>query len=122
MARDNRLYPRAGVKWPLVLLTLEGHIFGQTLDLSPGGALIRSLEKPNLVDSFQLILKPPGRRSFLNITATRVWITTLILGNDTPVHGAGIRFTNICHDDRQFLEDRVLKHLKGRCGIADCRL
>ena len=101
---EKRLHPRAEIKWPIVLMTTGGHIFGQTLDLSLGGALIRSWEKPDLINSFSLIFKPPTRRSFMMVTARKVWETTFLLDSNTTVHVLGLRFTEIIDDDLQFLD------------------
>jgi hypothetical protein len=103
MREEKRMHPRAGIKWPTVLMTSKGHIFGQTLDLSLRGALIRSWEKPDLIDSFALIFKPPRRRSFMTVTAVKVWATTSRLDSKTTVHVLGVRFTEILDDDLQFL-------------------
>jgi hypothetical protein len=104
MREEKRLHPRAEIKWPIVLMTTAGHIFGQTLDLSVGGALIRSWEKPDLISSFSLIFKPPTRRSFMTVTARKVWETTFRLDSNTIVHVLGLRFTEIIDNDLQFLD------------------
>jgi hypothetical protein len=64
MESEHRRQPRAKVRWPVVLLAANGHIFGQTLDISLNGALIRPWEKPELADSFRLILKPRSAGPF----------------------------------------------------------
>ena len=107
MREDKRRHPRAGIKWPTVLLTTKGHIFAQTLDLSLKGALIRSWEKPDLMDSFAVIFKPPNRRSFMTVTAVKVWATTFSLDSKTKVHVSGVRFTEILDDDLQFLRNII---------------
>ena len=103
MREEKRRHPRAGIKWPTVILTTKGHIFAQTLDLSLKGALIRSWEKPELMNSFAIIFKPPSRRSFMTVTAVKVWATTLGLDSKTTVHVSGVRFTEILDEDLQFL-------------------
>jgi len=112
MEPDHRRQPRARVRWPVVLLAANGHIFGQTVDISLGGALIRSWEKPELADSFRLILKPPERRPFLTVTARQVWLTTFHEDSQTPLHGVGVQFTHVPDDDRRFLCDIILQHLE----------
>ena len=112
MEPEHRRQPRAKVKWPVVLLAANGHIFGQTLDISLEGALIRSWEKPELADSFRLILKPPERRPFLTVTVTQVWRTTFHGDCQTLVHDVGVEFLHVPDDDRSFLSDRILQHLK----------
>jgi hypothetical protein len=112
MKPEHRRQPRARVRWPVVLLAANGHIFGQTLDISLKGALIRSWEKPELADSFPLILKPPERRPFLTVTARQVWFTTFHGDSQTLVHGVGVEFVHILDDDRTFLSDKILQHLK----------
>jgi hypothetical protein len=111
MELEHRRQPRAKVRWPVVLLAVNGHIFGQTLDISLKGALIRSWEKPQLADSFDLILKPPERRPFLKVTAKQVWFTTFNGDHQTLLHGVGVEFLHILDDDRNFLSDRILQHL-----------
>jgi len=112
MREEKRRHPRAELKWPTVLITKQGHIFGQTLDLSLGGALIRSWEQPDLIDGFALIFKPPGRRSFMTVTATKVWATTFRLDSKAVVHVMGVRFTEILADDLHFLDSIVSDRLK----------
>ena len=104
MREEKRQHPRAEIKWPIVLITTKGHIFGQTLDLSLGGALMRSWEKPDLVDGFALIFKPTNRRSFMTVSAERVWATTFRLDSKTTVHVLGVRFTEIFDEDLRFLD------------------
>jgi hypothetical protein len=100
----------------VVLLAANGHIFGQTLDISLEGALIRSWEKPELTESFRLILKPPERRPFLTVTARQVWLTTFHEDCQILLHGVGVEFLHILDDDRRFLSDRVLQHLNANWG------
>jgi hypothetical protein len=116
MEPEHRRQPRAKVKWPVVLLAANGHIFGQTLDISLEGALIRSWEKPELADPFRLILKPPERRPFLTLTARQVWLTTLHWDGRTPVHGVGVEFLHIPEADRSFLSDTILQNLPVNWG------
>jgi len=97
----------------VVLLAANGHIFGQTLDISLNGALIRSWEKSKLADSFRLILKPPERRPFLTVTARQIWFTTFNGDPQTLLHGVGVEFLYMPDDDRRFLSDKILENLKG---------
>ncbi|HYR01843.1 MAG TPA: PilZ domain-containing protein [Syntrophobacteria bacterium] len=116
MEPEHRRQPRAKVRWPVVLLAANGHIFGQTLDISLNGALIRSLEKPELADSFRLILKPPERRPFLTVTARQVWLATFHGGCQTLLHSVGVEFLCMPDDDRRFLSDKILENLKANSG------
>ena len=111
MREEKRRHPRAEIKWPAVLITTEGHIFGQTLDLGLGGALIRSLEKVDRVDTFTLIFKPPLRKSFMTVTAKEVWATTVRLDTNTRVHLLAVRFTEIFEGDLQYLGSVISNRL-----------
>jgi hypothetical protein len=112
MEWETRRQPRARVKWPVVLLATNGHIFGQTVDISLEGALIRTWEKPEVVDSFNLILKPPGRKPFLNVTAKKAWLTTFSWDPQTTLHGLGVEFIRMLDDDRRFLSGRIREYLE----------
>ncbi len=111
MREEKRQHPRAAIKWPTVLITTAGHIFGQTVDLSLGGALFCSWEQPEVVDSCDLIFKPPRQRSYMTVTAKEVRVTTCRLDHKTIVHGLGVRFTEIFDADRQFLSKVISNHL-----------
>ena len=115
MEWDQQTQPRARVKWPVVLLASNGHIFGQTVDISLAGALIRSWERPELMESFNLILKPPGRKPFMNVTAKKAWLTTFSWDHQTPLHGLGVEFIGMLADDRDFLANRISEYL-GKTG------
>jgi hypothetical protein len=112
MEWENRRQSRARVKWPVVLLASNGHIFGQTVDISLEGALIRSWERPELMESFNLILKPPGRKSFMTVTAKKAWLTTFSWDHQTTLHGLGVEFTGMLDDDRHFLASRISEYLE----------
>lgn len=100
------------MKWPVVLLATNGHIFGQTVDISLEGALIRSCEKPELADRFDLILKPPGRKPFVTVTAKKAWLTSFSWDPQTTLHGVGVEFIDMLDDDRRFLSSRICEHLE----------
>ena len=112
MREERRRHPRVEIKWPAVLITTKGHIFGQTLDLGLGGALIRSLERADLVDTFTLIFKPSLRKSFMRVTAEEVWATTVRLDSNTRVHLLAVRFIEIFDDeDLHFLKSVISNHV-----------
>jgi hypothetical protein len=111
MTEEKRRHPRTEIKWPAVLITEGGHVFGQTLDLSIGGALIRSWEKPDFLSSFALIIRPPIRRLSMRVTAERVWATTFRLDSKTKVHAVGVRFIEVVDDDLEFLNRVISQRL-----------
>jgi hypothetical protein len=106
-----RAHQRLGVdvRWPVTLVTAQGHIEGETQAITSRGMLISCLQAPPMEGSFQVLVKVPNRQT-LSAIGKSVW--TSIAGVDKGVvHlGTEIEFSSISDGDRQFLQGIIARH------------
>ena len=98
---ENRRHHRARIKWPVVMTTSNGLVDGQTQNVSLGGAFIRCSEKPDLEDSFRLVMSSKDR--LVLVIAEIVWSNGRKSEGKSAHHEMGIRFTKLSGNDRTFL-------------------
>ena len=107
---EKRQFPRVETTWPVVIVSPDAHIAGETKDLSVDGALILCQDMPELENTFQLVLKPSKQRA-IQVHAERVWSVNINFDGKRVLSGMGVRFTEICYDDRQFLKNVISSYL-----------
>ena len=95
---------RINIAWPVVVITPNGILDGETQNLSLGGAALRCRQVPDLSDSFRVVLKPSERKILL-ATAEIIWSDICI--DKTTSCAMGVRFTFMLDNDRQFINDAI---------------
>ena len=109
MGRERRQFPRVEVTWPVTMLTAQGPIEGEVMNVSLGGAFIHCDEEPDANESFRMLIKVPDPRQFLRATA-RVARSNIYNPDDADeLPGIGVRFVEISEDDRQYIGEVVAK-------------
>ena len=71
-AIENRRHPRIPLSWPVILMTPQGPIKGETSNISVGGALILCSETIEIDDEFQITLKSSEDHQ-MSVTCEKVW-------------------------------------------------
>ena len=107
---EKRQFPRVEASWPVVIVSPDADIEGETMDLSIHGALILCQDMPKLENTFQLVLRPSRQRA-IEVHAERVWSVNINFDGKRVLSGMGVRFTEVCPDDRQFLRDVISNYL-----------
>ena len=97
---ERRIYPRAEIRWPVVIKTSEDTIEAKLRNLGVGGAYIHCDRAPEPGEVVTLTLKPPSGPS-LEITAEVVWAGKVL------ALGMGVRFVEISDEDRQFIAKTI---------------
>ena len=97
---ERRNYPRAEIRWPVIIKTAQDTIEAKLRNLGVGGAYIHCDQAPNQGEIVALTLRPPIGPS-LEITAEVVWAGKVL------ALGIGVRFVEISDKDRQFIADAV---------------
>ena len=110
METENRLHPRAKIRWPAVIQTSTTLVEGQTQNLSLGGAFIQLSEQLQLSQSLPVVLEARGRK--LPCTVEVVWLDTHTPYSQDKSSGIGVRFTRMMLHDREFLHDEISGYLK----------
>jgi len=80
-------------------------IKGETSNISVSGALILFLEKPEIGDEFEVILKSPDDHE-MPITCEKVWSGRFNI-NGSASSGIGLRFTKISSGDYEIIASLV---------------
>ena len=97
---ERRIYPRADIRWPVIIKTAQETIEAKLRNLGIGGAYIHCDRAPEPGEIVALTLKPPTGSS-LEITAEVVWAGKVL------ALGMGVRFVEISDEDRQFIEKTI---------------
>ena len=97
---ERRIYPRAEIRWPVIIKTAHDTIEAKLRNLGIGGAYIHCDRAPEPGEIVALILEPPTGPS-LEITAEVVWAGKVL------ALGMGVRFIEMSDKARQFIEKAV---------------
>jgi c-di-GMP-binding flagellar brake protein YcgR len=106
---DQRLHPRANLRWS-VCLEVDGEVTeGTTKDISEGGAYVCCITPLGLKEEFSMVINTPEKQ--LNVKAQVVWANTFSLDEEITPRGMGVRFMNITGEDRTIIARAVAEHL-----------
>ena len=97
---ERRIYPRAEIRWPVIIKTAQDTIEAKLRNLGIGGAYIHCDRAPEPGEIVTLTLQPPSGSS-LEITAEVVWAGKVL------ALGMGVRFVEISEEDRQYIEKTI---------------
>ena len=106
---ERRIFPRAKLKWRVLLKLNNKVIEGVTKDVSAGGAYVRCAKPLRLNQVFDMVIKTPDNS--LNVKAEVVWSN--IYGPDDEINprGMGVMFLDISEQDQRYIAKAVNKHL-----------
>jgi len=107
-AIENRRHPRIPLSWPVILMTPQGPIKGETSNISVGGTLILCSETIEIDDEFQIILKHPEDHE-MPVTCENVWSGKFI-SDETVYNVIGVRFIKISSSDREIIASMVAEY------------
>lgn len=109
MGKERRQFPRVKVTWPVTMLTTQGPIEGEVMNISLGGAFVHCHEQPDFNETFRMVIKIPHSRQFLRATARMARSSIYNPDDADELPGIGIRFVEISEDDRQYIREVVAK-------------
>jgi c-di-GMP-binding flagellar brake protein YcgR len=107
---ENRIYPRARLKWAVSVKADGKVIEGVTKDISVSGAYVCCANPLRLNVVLDMVIKAPDKS--LSVKAEVVWSN--IYGPDDNINprGMGVRFLAISGEDRKVIAKAVMQHLK----------
>jgi hypothetical protein len=97
------------VRWPVTLVTSQGHIDGEAQAITARGMLISCLQPPPMEGSFQVLVKIPNRQT-LNAIARPIWTSVASVDDGGVRLGTELEFSSISDGDRQFLQGIIARH------------
>jgi len=114
MAREQRRYPRAKIKWPVVVKTEQGSFEGVTLNISPDGVFIGCRKPLKLNAVFDMAIKIPNSKGSIIAKAEVVWSNIYGPDDEISPRGMGVRFLKISGEARRFIAKAALENLKDK--------
>ena len=107
-------YPKANLKWPVVIQNGRRSIEGVTLTLNPNQAYIRCAKPLKLYEVIEMTINVPD--SDCSIWARAEVVFSNIYGPDDQISPRGmiVRFLEISSDDRKVIAKEAFEHLKSK--------
>ncbi len=104
-------YPAIKVRYPVTLLTSEGHVNGETRLINNRGALIRCHQPPHLHEAATMSIDISENETLM-VEAEVVRLEFYELDNNDQVtpRGMVVRFTNLSTIGRKRLRNLIAKH------------
>ena len=107
MGKEKRQFPRFEVDWPVTMLTTQGPIEGEVVNVSLGGAFILCQKEPKANEVFRMVIKIPHHRQILRATARIARSSIYGPDDENTLSGIGVRFVEISDDDLQYIRELV---------------
>ena len=107
-------YPKAEIKWPVIVETNERSIDGVTCKVNPNEVFIRCSNPPTLNQACDITIIVPDLDRALKAHGEVVMSNKYGPDDDISPRGMIVRFLDISSKDRQFIAKEVLQGLKAK--------
>ena len=114
MAVNQRGYPRADIKWPVVVKSDKRTMEGVTSNVTPNGVFIHCQQPLRLNEVFDMDISIPGSDQSLRARAEVVWSNRYGPNDDISPRGMGVRFLRISSEARKFIARAAMDYLKSK--------
>lgn len=114
MADDTRGYPRADIKWPVVVKSDKRTMEGVTSNVTPNGVFIHCQRPLRLNEVFEMAINIPDSDHSLTARAEVIWSNRYGPDDDISPRGMGVRFLKISGEARKFIARAALNYLKSK--------
>jgi uncharacterized protein (TIGR02266 family) len=112
MTEERRVYPRAKIKWPVIVKTDTGTMDGVTTDLTPNGVFVHCQKPLSLNVVFEITIKIPNSEQTIEAKAEVVWSNRWGPDDEISPRGMGVRFVKISSEARKFIARAAMNNLK----------
>ena len=114
MADNERGYPRADIKWPVVVKSNKRTMEGVTSNVTPNGVFIHCKHPLKLNEVFEMDINIPGSDRSLSARAEVVWSNIYGPDDNISPRGMGVRFLAISSEARKFIARAAMDYLKSK--------
>ncbi|MGB6280864.1 MAG: PilZ domain-containing protein [Syntrophobacteria bacterium] len=114
MSQERRIYPRAKMKWPVIVKTDEGSMDGVTSDVTPNGVFIHCQKPLRLNMVFEMSISIPNSEHSITAKAEVVWSNRWGPDDEISPRGMGVRFVKISSEARKFIARAAMNNLKSK--------
>lgn len=108
---EKREHQRVGIKWSVIVETVEGVIRGETKDLSIGGAFIKCQDPFPPGRHFNLTIELPDREPVI-LNSEVVWSNGNVPDDKVINRGMGVRFIKNSVEKVEFLNSAIRDFLE----------
>ena len=105
---EQRIAPRAKIKWPVIVQKSTGVIEGVTLNISSAGVFIGCRRPLRLNEVFDMVITTPEQD--IGAKAEVVWSNKYGPDDHVTPRGMGVRFLNISEEDQRLIAKAVDQH------------
>jgi c-di-GMP-binding flagellar brake protein YcgR len=105
---EQRVAPRAKIKWPVIVQKSAGVIEGVTLNISSTGVFIGCRRPLRLNEVFDMVITAPGHD--IGAKAEVVWSNKYGPDDQITPRGMGVRFLDISEENQIFISKAVNQH------------
>jgi hypothetical protein len=109
---DAQYYPKAKIKWPVLIENGEHSIEGVTLILNPNGAYIGCANPLNLNQVCDITINVPDSDNPIKATAEVVFSNKYGPDDNVSPRGMVVRFLSISGEDRKVIAKEVLQNIE----------
>jgi hypothetical protein len=109
---DTQYYPKAKIKWPVLIENGEHSIEGVTLILNPNGAYIGCANPLNLNQVCDITINVPDSDNPIKATAEVVFSNKYGPDDNVSPRGMVVRFLSISGEDRKVIAKEVLQNIE----------
>ena len=114
MAENQRGYPRADIKLPVVVKSDKRTMEGVTSNVTPNGVFIHCQQPLRLNEVFDMDISIPGSDQSLKARAEVIWSNRYGPNDDISPRGMGVRFLRISSEARRFIARAAIDYLKSK--------
>lgn len=108
----TQYYPKARIKWAVLIENGEHSFEGVTLILNPNGAYIGCAKPLNLYQVCNVTIKVPDSDNPIKATAEVVFSNKYGPDDNISPRGMVVRFLNISGEDRKVIAKEVLQNIE----------
>ena len=112
MSQERRVYPRAKIKWPVIVKTDNGTMDVVTSDVTPNGIFIHCQKPLRLSVVFEMAINIPNSEHSITAKAEVVWSNRWGPDDEISPRGMGVRFVKISSEARKFIARAAMNNLK----------
>jgi len=109
---DTQYYPKAKIKWPVLIENGEHSFEGVTLILNPNGAYISCAKPLSLNQVCNVTINVPDSANPIKASAEVVFSNKYGPDDNISPRGMGVRFLNISGEDRKVIAKDVLQNIE----------
>jgi hypothetical protein len=109
---ERREMSRIYVTWPITVITNQGTIEGESVNITPSGVFVRSKQVLKENETYQLIIKLPNKKQVL-LKGKLVWSNLNGEERSEPFAGMGFSFVKVDEEDQRLLKAVISMYSEG---------